>query len=451
MSIVELRDRPRTSLAESVRRLSTLVSPYTGIVRSVEELLSAADEPRLIKIGCEPTEGSHLLGAGLDHLEGSGGGSHASRDAAVAAAIGEVAERYAAAYVPEGELVLAAAAELGPACIDPERFALFSAEQHSEPGFAFLPFTRATRVRWSLGFSLPEGRPAYLPAQLVYLSDELARGETRIGYSTSSGLACGASREEAALNALLELVERDAFVLTWSNRLSLPRLEWSGDAELVDLERRYFAATGSRYAVVDLSVFLRVPTALAVVHGEDSDGAALGVGAGSGPTIGEAWLKALSEAYAVRGWARTMRLTEPDRSFRPDFADVETFADHIRLYAHPGHAPQAAFLDGSPQVRDVREIPPLEGGRPLAWIAAIAQRLQGVGASAYAVDVTSPDIRQAGLHVVKVISPELCQLDVAFRARFLGGRRLYRAAYDLGLRPAPLPPGDVNPYPHPFP
>jgi hypothetical protein len=35
--------------------------------------------------------------------------------------------------------------------------------------------------------------------------------------------------------------------------------------------------------------------------------------------------------------------------------------------------------------------------------------------------------------------------------RFVGGERLYRAAYDLGLREQPLAPGDLNPDPHPFP
>ena len=44
--------------------------------------------------------------------------------------------------------------------------------------------------------------------------------------STSSGLACHGSLEEASLSGLFELVERDAFMLVWSNRLSLPRLTW---------------------------------------------------------------------------------------------------------------------------------------------------------------------------------------------------------------------------------
>jgi hypothetical protein len=36
-------------------------------------------------------------------------------------------------------------------------------------------------------------------------------------------------------------------------------------------------------------------------------------------------------------------------------------------------------------------------------------------------------------------------------ARFLGGSRLYEAAYEVGLVPRRLDVGDLNPDPHPFP
>ena len=43
-----------------------------------------------------------------------------------------------------------------------------------------------------------------------------------IAYSTSNGLAAGPDRESALAAALLELVERDAFMLTWNTRRSFP-------------------------------------------------------------------------------------------------------------------------------------------------------------------------------------------------------------------------------------
>jgi hypothetical protein len=52
---------------------------------------------------------------------------------------------------------------------------------------------------------------------------------------------------------------------------------------------------------------------------------------------------------------------------------------------------------------------------------------------------------------MRVVCPQLCALDVVDKARFLGGSRIYRAAYELGLRPRPSTIDDLNPHPHPFP
>jgi ribosomal protein S12 methylthiotransferase accessory factor len=150
---------------------------------------------------------------------------------------------------------------------------------------------------------------------------------------------------------------------------------------------------------------------LGVVHGAEGALGALGVGAASAPTVDVAWRKALAEAFTVQRWVRDQALER----------------------------------------RDTRDVPPLEGSDVLELIEAACDRLARSGVSAYAADVTTADVRDAGFHVVRVIAPELCQLDVVERARFLGGSRLYRAAYEAGLVPRPLTPADLNADPHPFP
>lgn len=448
MAAVELRPVRQTPPAAALPRLRSFVSPLTGVVCTLGETLAAPDEMRLVSIGCELAEGLPTIGSTLESYTGS---EHWDREAAEAAAIGEAIERYSGSHVPEERLVLACADELGPDAVDPERFALFSPEQQAGPGFPFRPFRRKTVVSWVEGFALPGGERALLPAQLVYMPwRRRAPDETRIGHATSSGLACGATLEEAVLTGLLEVVERDAFMLVWHNRLSLPLLDWSSDPELTRLDRRYFAPAGLRYAAADLSVFLEVPTVLGVVHGAPGQLGALGVGAGSAPTVGVAWRKALAEAFSVQRWVRDVALEEPERLGRPTAA-IRTFDDHTLHYAAEEQARRSAFLDASEERRPVSAIAPLEGEDVLALIEAVAGRLGDRGISAYAVDVTSPDVATAGLHVVHVVAPELCPLDVVEGARFLGGRRMYEAAYEAGLVPRPLTPADLNPDPHPFP
>lgn len=445
MTALALRPVSPTPVAEGLRRLRTLVSPYVGIVRAVGEFAAAPDDARLVKVGCRIAEVAPLLGVDVDYRAG---GTAPSRDAAYAAALGEVAERYSAASPAQDDGVLATAAELGSRAVDPQRFALFSEEQYAREGFLFRPFTSTTPIRWVEAFAIPSGTPAVLPRQLVRLAwrPEPGSGEVPIGYSTSNGAACGCTLEEAVLRGLLELLERDAFLVVWANRVSLPRLDWTGHAKLEDLDRRYFRPSGLAYEAVDLSAFFDVPTVLGVVRDERTPGAALGVGAAAAPRIEEAWIRALAEAFSVRTWARLTR----DGS-EVDPSAVETFDDHIRFYGSAERARFTTFLDASSERRDVRDITPLEGDDVTAQIEALAARLESRGTSAYAAELTAPEIRDAGLRVAKVVAPELCSLDVAHDARFLGGRRLYHAAFDLGLRAAPLTPQELNPHPHPFP
>lgn len=437
-----------TPIGESLTRLETLVSEHTGVVRSVRRHLATTDDARLVSVACELADASDLIGVDVDARAIAW--APCSRTA-TAAAIGEAAERYSASWLPAG-LVLASADELGSAAVDPRRFALFSRDQYESPGFPCRPFSRETRLRWARGTSLPDGAPAWLPAQLVYLTGlPPAAGETPIGYATSSGLACGPTLEEALANALLEVVERDAFMLTWHSRLSLPVVDLDGDAQLDRFLERYVRPTGLRVSAVDLSAFHDIPTVLALVRGDRRDDVALTVGASAAPRASDACIKAFGEAFACRAWARLLLASRPDRRFDPDFTDIADFEDHVHLYALHEHAAKAGFLDRSRERRALGDLPRLPGETAAARISAIAERLARSRATAYAVDVTAPDVREAGLHVVRVIVPELCQLDLFHRGRFLGGTRLYEAAWQLGLRDGPLSPDEINPDPHPFP
>jgi ribosomal protein S12 methylthiotransferase accessory factor len=410
--------------------LAEIVSPYTGLVTELDQLLPSPDDARHFHVVGAPADPSVTLGrhGGMPGQPGSGYG--ADRAAVRDAALGEAVERYSAAYLPDG-LVTATARELGPEAARPEDFALFAAEQYAQPGFPFVPFTSDTRLRWVRARRLQDGADAWLPAQLVYLG--FPHGEPLVAYSTSNGLAAGDDWESALLPALLELVERDAFMLAWNARLSFPLLDWEASPELRDYYARYLAPAAARLTAVDLSGVHGVPVVLAVVRGRPG---ALVVGAGAAPTLAQAWRKAVAEAYAVRKAARELALREPRNSFAPDFHDVCDFAAHIKVYAYAENEPRAAFLDASTEVSDPAEAPVLEGGA-----LELAARLAENGIDSYAVDVTSPDVREAGLVVARAVAPRLIPLDVRHDARFLGGDRLRAVcAY-----------ADVNPDPHPFP
>lgn len=434
-------------LAAVPRELRAFASPYVGLVPFLEELMAAPDEPPLFRVSSETARGEDLIGATLGNTAGMGGAGF-SRGAATAAAIGEAVERYSACYLPRERLVEATATELGDDALDPESFALFDSRQYEEPGFPFVPFTADSRIPWTEGVDLATGRTVWVPADLVYLSD-VGGSRPRIGHATSNGLACADEATDATASGLLELLERDAFMITWTNRLSLPRLDPADDPELNALDERYFSPTGLAAAAIDLSVFHGVPTVLGVVRAPGTGGA-LGVGAAAAPTIGRAWWKALSEAFASRAAGRQLALVRPDRVFAVDGSDIVSFEDHIQFYGVDSNAGRAAFLTASETRLPTRAVPAIPG-RHADLVGELVARIARAGSAAVAVDVTSPDVASAGLSVIKTVAPGLCPLDVSHRTRFLGSPRLLDMSKRAGLTDKALRFEDLNADPHPFP
>lgn len=440
--MLELLESPATPVAEALARLEDAVSSLVGIVRVAPAIMVAADEARLHAFACQLASAARTTGAATVEYAGS---AHVDVERARAASIGEAIERYSATYVPDG-LKFGSAAELGSHAVPPESFALFHERQYG-PNFPFAPFTRSTRLSFVEGFSLADGRPALLPRQLVHL--HYGRSEPPIGYPTSNGLACGPTLAEAVLAALLEVVERDAMMLVWANRLSLARLTWLDDSPIRAVEAQVFVPTGLRYTAIDTSAFFGVPATIGVVHGAHGDRAAVGIGAGCAPRIGDAWRTGLAEAFAVHRWLRGLLADSPTPIERAE--DVRSLEDHTLFHGTPDRAEGLAFLEASGDKRSTTHVRDLPGATPGELIVEIVRRLSRQGVSAYAVDVTSPDVEELGLKVARVVAPQLCALDVFGAAPYRGGERLYRASFEAGLVDAPLTFEDLNPLPHPYP
>ena len=429
--------------------LRTVVSPRVGIVTALEECLVDVDEPPLVRVTCELADGVETIGVDLGDARNVGG-SGMSRRHAVGAAVGEAVERYSASYVPPERLVEATATELGPAAADPSSFALFHTSQHSSAGFPYVPFTAETRVRWIEGVDLETGEPAWLPAELVFLADTRPATGGRIGYATSSGLACAPTYGQALERGLLELLERDAFMVAWWRRLSPPRLDWEANPWMAAADERYFRRARLEYFALDLSSVHDLPIVVGVVRGGPGSGAALGVGAAANTRIEDAWWRALAEAFASRTACRKLRLLEPERRYEIDGSDVLGFNDHIRFYGDDERADLASFLWTSRETRTAADVPPLRAEADTLCDELVA-RARRAGSRAFAVDVTAPDIASVGLRVVRAVAPGLCWLDAEHRCRFLGAGRLLNPSEKDILTSRVLRIDDLNPLPHPFP
>ncbi|MGI5240706.1 YcaO-like family protein [Dactylosporangium sp. CA-139066] len=380
----------------------------------------------------------------------SAGAGHTFTDPAraVAAALGEAAERYCGNLIPPGlpvnsHMGLVAA---GGDAVDPDTFALFAAHQYAAPGFPFTPLTRDLPVPWATGTDLASGRPAKVPAALVWVNHP---GGPRTNPIVQAGLAAGPSRAAADWGALCEVVERDAMTVTWTGGRPLYRIRPTdalrrlGTGPTGDLHTDWYwfpAETG-------------LPVVGALVRDRSTGYLALGMGCSPDPVA--AMTKALGEALQLqvlladyddpdgpfaRAAAGPGSPLKPWRArrdyaaaYRPDLADAVDYGCHLQLHLDPTVQQQFlaqlhARVDGGAEPADLAADTPTD-------LPATVRRLTELGHRVLSVDVTTADIRAAGLHVTRVVVPGY-YTNAAAGLPLLGGTRLPQAAGD---RPVPLP------------
>jgi ribosomal protein S12 methylthiotransferase accessory factor len=439
----------RERLAGLLDLWEDLVDPAVGIVRRVSELRADDDEPdffHYLATACDTGRFTRL-----SNFNNTGGVS-SDRPGAIAKALGEAVERYCSAIFDYRDLVLAPYDELKERAVPPEHFALHSEAQYSAPDLPWRPFRRDSPVCWTRGTSLVTGEPTLVPASMVFVPFHFVttRGDTPIGQPISTGLACGSSTEDAELSGLCEAVERDAFTLTWQARMSWPRVDRATlPSAPSGLVRRY-EEVGLTVELMDITTDLGVPTMLAFAIGEAPTSPAVTVAAAADPSAEVAAVKTLEELAHTRKFSRQLLQCTPPVAVDPEHGHPEVVDQraHLRFYGPQTSRAFAEFAWSSPSVRSFpAEATPAQAETPLAGaVASVAAR----GLEPIACDLTTPDVADLGLRVVRVVVPGLHPLFMGYRNRALGGDRLYTVPQLLGFdgleRGAP-----DNPYPHPFP
>jgi ribosomal protein S12 methylthiotransferase accessory factor len=448
----------RTPIDVSLGRLRRLVSSRFGVVRHVGAGMRFRDEVSLPFYYSETTTSFVGDGGGVTQLQGEvlnrphigGGGCYPDPDRAIAAAIGETVERYSACFVAEESVIFGSQADLASdGALPVEAFRYFTSEQLASPGFDCQALTETDNIAWVRGIALGDGCPVLAPGQLIHFdSHEFRRAfpnEPRLAPVTSNGLACGSTQTEAALAAVLELLERDAIMIVWYNELSLPRLDWSTDRLCTEFGRRYFEATQLHYEAVDLTQVHGIPTVLGVVS--DPVAGSISLGGASAVSQRIAWEKALGEAFMCNIVLTNLGSSRKKRLGMASAQDVNSFEDRVAFYGSREHSFYASFLTESTLVttlEDGNAMPALPPGRLLEWLG---KTLASRGTDIYLFDVTSPDIADVGLSVVRAFAPTLCPLNADERHGFFGVRRLRDGAVAAGFRPRDT----FYPWPHPFP
>jgi ribosomal protein S12 methylthiotransferase accessory factor len=412
------------------------------------------------------TEGAQIVSTAepAGHHHGNAGfGRSPQRRISRTTAILEALERFAAVPAARRPATVGSYRDLADRALDPRTLGPHPPQEYAAPDFPYAPFDPARSYRWVWGWSFRRGAPILVPETLAYYGLD-PHGDDGAGsvYEISNGCALGSSPQEAVLYGVLEVAERDAFLLTWYARLPGPEIDPATLDEADRLQAAVLRAeTGYDIRLFDITAEQGIPAVWAMATAPaGSTGAAVRCAAGAHLTGARAARGALSELGAGLSFA-IEHFQDPEAAAAAarmvdDPAEVRHMEDHPLLYCEPRAAERLRFLTGLTPTRPIGEV----GVRTRefadddidAVMRAVVGRYLRDGLDVVVVDQTPDELREADLHCVKVLVPGTLSMTFGHRYRRTTGLpRLLEARRRRGLSDRRMREDEINPHPHPFP
>ncbi|WP_238178155.1 TOMM precursor leader peptide-binding protein [Paenibacillus contaminans] len=392
----------------------------------------------------------------FDHDEPAAGRTHSYAESELTA-IMEGLERYCG-MAPRGKktMVIESYRNLADHALNPVTVGMYANEQYMQSNFPFKPFHPDEPIDWVWGYSFMRQNPILVPQQLAYYSSSCGQGFV---YETSNGCALGGSLEEAIFYGIMEVVERDSFLLTWYAKLPLPRIDphSAGDPELDLMINRLRTVAGFDVHLYNATMENGIPSIWALAKNKKQKGINLICAAGAHQDPVRA---AKSSVHELSGMMLT--LNEKFHANREQYEQmyhnpwlVREMEDHSMLYSLPQAEERLQFL--------------LERNRPLRTFQEEFNRtpvhtdltdelkdvllaFRKLNLDVIVVDQTTPELKRNDLHCVKVLIPGMLPMTFGHHlTRLTGLERVLKVPAMLGYTDQPLLPEQLNSQPHPFP
>lgn len=423
---------------QALDRLESIISPLTGIVSKVHDKtlapglhIAVADQANREKV--DPRENRRL-----GKPEAAGGKGLSPTQARVSC-LAEAVERYACGWTGTEPRRLASYAELGDEAVHPAAVLGFSERQYADrealnkgaDGMHLVPyvFDESKVIEWFPAWSLTADAPRWIPTRYSYFNyqSQGVEGDHQFCLGDSNGCASGGTLEEAILQGMLELIERDSISIWWYNRLSMPAADLSGvDGRFLEAMHRYHADRELHLEVLDLTTNLGIPSVTAV-SSRQSDGGAitLGFGAHLDPTV--AATRALTELNQLLPFNEANEMGGEETQFAAAVEWYETakLDDHPYLRASKDAAP-------APLAAGIGDVNSIDGA-----VQFCVDRLDEMGHELIVLDFKRRDVP---LSCVRTVAPGLCHF---WNRR--GAPRLFQAPVDAGRLAQPLTEDALNP------
>ncbi|MCA0172904.1 TOMM precursor leader peptide-binding protein [Bacillus sp. RAR_GA_16] len=342
--------------------------------------------------------------------------------------------------------------------LNPLQLGVHAEEQYAERGYPFTPFHPDRKMNWVWGYSLLKQEPIFVPERLAYYSMGCGDGFV---FETSNGCAIGGSLEEAIFYGMMEVLERDSFLITWYAQLSLPQIDpySSNDEELHLMIDRMQEITGYDLYLYNATMEHGIPCILTITKNRTADSDRLNLMCAAGAHLDpvRAVKSAIFESVGM--------ITPLNKEFKKkkddflamyhDSSLVKKMDDHGMVYGLPEAEERLHFLlnQNRPLQTFQEAFQPAKPHDDLTEdLNNLLQTFRHLNLDVIVVDQTTPEIKRNGLHCAKVIIPGMLPMTFGHHLRRVNGlSRVLKVPKELGYVDRELTAEELNPYPHPFP
>lgn len=396
-----------------------LMDSTFGIVHSVRKVQSNIPAPS--SFHCYTAQPSDITIIEPDwRVDKIGSGSSFSEENAIKQAIGEAIERYAGNILPREPLAIS----IGDAIasdrfiLNPIDFPFYSVSQRNKLKDIFSAPTESNIVHWFQSTEYHQGasREIYVPLELTHLKYDPARlglRRNRFFPLIYAGIAAHTNRVDAFASAFHEVVERHHTFLWWYGgqpaTLSSDREFPNSEVILKELQEHYVI---SIFIIGTHEFGMTVGCAL-----ERRTSGDLLIGFSSKSTYEEAAPKAICEALQLHEfltklkekdswiWKAWKRGDISRKALTDGVVDDQQVSEslmwNLQFYIGAG-----TFVRGKAHLQTIlRPKPARSDFQATIRPKPTPESVSDAGYRVIVADLTSPDVRQIGMHVLRVIVP----------------------------------------------
>ena len=306
----------------------------------------------------------------------------------------EAVERYSNMVADESRFILSTYNNIEKMAINPQDMGLYLDETYYKVE-RISRYSPDAEIPWIKGQDLYSGKAVYIAADFVHYPAIRAKP---IVLESSNGASAHTDIVQAILNGLYEIIERDAFLTMWLNKIPMPILDIKTLPNDFDESVRMIREYDMNIKLVDLTNDSRVPTVMAVCYNNNPDKyPALEVGTGTHVQPEKAVQKALFEMET----GLIHSLEEDERKILEE-DQISAIYEHAIYYLNPEKRKYWEFMISSKQASKLSGFAGKVVNDDGAVLMEIVKHLHTLGRRVVYVNITPPDIRSLDLVAVKV-------------------------------------------------